>query len=202
MEPPQKHGATCAVIAGFPTLLWEALKITGVVRTPTYHVYRQKMLSGETDYWAIVIIPCSFPQGTRTYAYISASTRSESQAIQLAAHKALGYLRHEIPDMAEARAILFLPQYSVYAGRRFYGNANGESDPAIAGLTRYVEALDVLVHKALLEMEMMRIQLDRIKDLIRALEELNQEVQSEEIIAISRANLCHFAEEAGPSRSV
>ena len=109
MEPIQKHGETCAAIAGFPALLWEALERGRAIRKPEYHVYRQKALDGEMEYWARVIIFNNHQQGGKTYMFTAARTRSVTQAVQAVAYKALGHLRHEFQYLSEARATRFLP---------------------------------------------------------------------------------------------
>ena len=103
---------------------------------------------------------------------------SVTQAIQAVAYKALGHLRHDIQYMAKARSTRFFPQHPIQTDIRFYEDANGEADPAVVGLTRYVEALDTLAHRALVELDIVRSQLRNTEATLKMMQ-INQGNQTE-----------------------
>ena len=82
-----------------------------------------------------------------------------NQAIQAVAYKALAHLRHQFQYMDEAQATCFFPQYSVEPEVRYFEDANGENDPDVVGLARYVKALDTVAQTALAEVDALRSQL-------------------------------------------
>ena len=179
MEPIQKHGETCAADEGFPALLLEALERGLAVKKPEYHVYRQKAPDGIIKYWARVVIFNSHQPGGRTYMFSAARTRCVTQAIQAVAYKALAHLRYEFQYMEEARATRFFPQYPVEPEVRYYEDTNGENDPAVVGLARYVKALDTLAHTTLAEVDILRSQLRDTEAALKTALARNQEAPPE-----------------------
>ena len=144
------------VADGFPALLFEALERGGTIQKPEYHVYKQKTPNGVMEYWARVILFNNLLPGGRTMIFTASRTESAEQAVQAVAYKALGHIRHEHQDLAWARATRFLPQYPINDPVRYYEDTNAEEDPAVIGLSRYVEALDTLTHQALVELDKVR----------------------------------------------
>ena len=175
MEQIQKHGETCAAEDGFPTLLLEAMERGLAVKKPEYHVFKQKMHDGATEYWARVIIFNSHQPGARTFMFSGARTQCVTQAIQSVAYQALARLRHEFQFMDEARATRFFPQYSVESEVHYYEDTNGENDPAIVGLASYVKALDSVAQTALAEVDMLRNQMRDIEAALKTVLARNQE---------------------------
>jgi hypothetical protein len=149
MSHPGIHLRTPDASPGsFVKVLWDFTRNTfGSSHPPQYELFKLRITSDSSKYWAVVHIPPADPdQGPPYVVYIGRSMPTPGMAIEAAAYEAVTHLRFIAPTASDRGYYYFLSHAASGANATFRYERI-ERDPALANLIQYVMAQEHLTQQ-------------------------------------------------------
>jgi hypothetical protein len=132
----------------FVKVLWDFTRnILDSSHPPQYELFKLRITSDSSKYWAVVHVPSADPnQGPPYVVFIERSMPTVGMAIEAAAYEAITRLRFIVPT-AIKRGSYYFPSRAASGVDATFCCERRERDPALANLIQYVMAQERLTQQ-------------------------------------------------------
>src|SRR3954466_13136350 len=130
-----------ATPGSFVKILWDFTCSTmGATQPPQYELFKSRITSSTSRYWAAVHIPpVDSNQDPTEVSFVGKSMPTPLMAIEATAYEALARLRFAVPYASE-RGYYYFPSRAAPGGVTSFPDGRIREDPILANLVQYVIA--------------------------------------------------------------
>src|SRR3954467_15935533 len=149
MPTPSIHLRTPDATPGsFVKILWDfTCNTMGATQPPQYELFKSRITSSTSRYWAAVHIPpVNSNQDPTEVSFVGKSMPTPQMAVGATAYEALARLRFAVP-YANERGYYYFPGRAAPGEGTSFPDGRIERDPVLANLAQYVIAQELLTQR-------------------------------------------------------